>query len=102
MAEKLIVYGTAWCPMVRPVRQKLDKIGVDYEYIDIRDDADGRQRVRDINNGNESVPTLLFADGSTLTEPSGRELESKLAALGHEVVDESLMKRILNSMKGDA
>lgn len=102
MTKNLIVYGTAWCPMVRPVRKRLDKIGVEYEYVDIQSNAEAREQVRTINNGNESVPTLVFADGSTLTEPTGRELESKLAELGYDVVDESLMKRILDSMRDDA
>ena len=42
-------------------------------------------RVRAINNGNESVPTLVFPDGSTLTEPTVGELQSKLESLGYKV-----------------
>ena len=48
-----------------------------YAYIDIRRDAQARDRVREINNGYESVPTLVFPDGSTLTEPPAGQLRRK-------------------------
>jgi hypothetical protein len=46
--------------------------------VDIRQDEAGRARVREINAGCESVPTLVFPDGSTLTEPSPHALNLKL------------------------
>jgi mycoredoxin len=60
----------------------LDRAGASYEYVDISRDDVARQRVREINEGLESVPTLEFPDGDTLTEPSLRELEEKLEGLG--------------------
>ena len=84
MSQKLILYGTPTCPMVPPVRGMLERAKVDFEYINIREDSEGRERVRQINNGNESVPTLLFSDGSTLTEPSTKELKGKLETLGYQ------------------
>ena len=81
MSEKIMVYGSPVCGMVPPVRGVLDRAGASYEYVDISRDDVARQRVREINEGIESVPTLEFPDGDTLTEPSLRELEEKLAAL---------------------
>jgi mycoredoxin len=37
--------------------------------------------VASVNGGNQTVPTLKFADGSTLTNPSGAEVKAKLAKL---------------------
>lgn len=71
--------------MVPPVRGMLQRAQVSFEYINIHQDNDGRERVRQINNGNESVPTLVFSDGSTLTEPSTKELKGKLEGLGYQV-----------------
>jgi mycoredoxin len=85
MSQKIILYGTPICPMVPPVRGMLERSQADFEYINIHQDSDGRERVRQINNGNESVPTLVFSDGSTLTEPSTEELKGKLEALGYQV-----------------
>jgi mycoredoxin len=83
----ILVYGHEGCPMVVPVRIILNRANVLYEYINIHKDADAAARVRAINNGNESVPTLVFEDGSTLTEPSAAELSARLKALGIEVVE---------------
>ena len=85
MAEKIVLYGTPMCGMVPGVRSVLERAGASYQYIDISRDAEARRRVREINEGFESVPTLEFPDGSTLTEPTARELAEKLATLGLQV-----------------
>lgn len=61
----------------------LDEAHVDYEYVDIYTDPAAREWVREVNRGYESVPTLVFPDGSTLTEPSRRQLRAKLKSLGY-------------------
>ncbi|MCK5054767.1 MAG: hypothetical protein KAR65_10825 [Anaerolineales bacterium] len=66
-----------------------------YEYVDIRKDNAGRMRVKEINAGNESVPTLVFADGSTLTEPSRELLFTHLESLGNDLTPLSTFERIL-------
>lgn len=83
MSDEVIVYGNITCPMVAPVRGVLERAGVAFEYVDIGQDAEARQRVMAINQGNASVPTLVFADGSTLTEPSMGQLKRKLGQLGY-------------------
>ena len=85
MADRIILYGHPFCALVAPVRGMLERAGVEFEYIDIHQDSAARQRVRAINNGYDSVPTLVFADGSTLTEPSGSELKARLESLGYKV-----------------
>ena len=85
MLDAIIVYGHPTCPSVVPVKGLLTQSKVNYEYIDIHQDSVAADRVRAINNGNESVPTLVFPDGSTLTEPTVGELQSKLESLGYEV-----------------
>lgn len=82
MRQKIIFYGHNFCPQVHTVRAALDQIGLGYDYIDIRKDDAGRERVREINAGYESVPTLVFSDGSTLTEPSEDVLYAHLDGLG--------------------
>lgn len=80
-----MLYGHPYCPMVGPVKRLLDGAGVEYEYVNIHQDEAGRSRVREINDGNESVPTLIFPDGSTLTEPSTSQLRAKLSAAGYTI-----------------
>ena len=86
MAEnKVILYGRPACPAVPPVRNVLERANVEFEYIDIYQVLQARERVRKINHGHESVPTLVFPDGSTLTEPSTGEVQARLESLGYEV-----------------
>jgi mycoredoxin len=80
---KIVMYGHPACPVVYPLEAMLKKSGVNYDYINIREDENARQRVRDINNGDESVPTLVFPDGSTLTEPSPTAIQTRLSQFGY-------------------
>lgn len=75
---KIIVYGTNWCLDCFRTKRILDKYKINYQWIDINQEKDAREFVRDVNHGNLSVPTIVFPDGSTLTEPSGKELINKL------------------------
>lgn len=79
------LYGTPSCPGLPPVRAMLEQVGVEYEYIDISRNDAARKRLREINQGYESVPTLEFTDGSSLTEPNAGELGKKLKAMGYHV-----------------
>ena len=85
MQDTIIVYGHPTCPNLGPVKGLLTQSKVKFEYIDIHQDSAAAARVRTINHGNESVPTLVFPDGSTLTEPTVGELQSKLESLGYKV-----------------
>ena len=63
----------------------LEEAKVEYEYVNIYADEAARERVRAINRGCESVPTLVFPDGSTLTEPSRYQLVDRLKRMGDAV-----------------
>jgi glutaredoxin-like protein len=76
--SKPIVHGASWCPDARRSKRFLDRLGVDYVWKDIDRDEQAAAFVRQINNGQIIVPTILFPDGSTLVEPSDEELGRKL------------------------
>jgi mycoredoxin len=82
MPDTIIIYGHPSCPDLGSIIGLLKQSKVKFTYIDIHQDSAAAARVRAINNGNESVPTLAFSDGSTLTEPTVGELQSKLESLG--------------------
>ena len=92
--EKVIMYGTPTCPMVPPVRGMLDRAQAPFDYVNIAEDAESRGKVMAINDGNASVPTLLFPDGSTLTEPSTAVLRQKLESLGYTVPQPNLWQSL--------
>jgi mycoredoxin len=76
--QEIIVYGTTWCGDTIRARKFLDLNNIVYKWIDIDKDLEARKLVESINNGMRSVPTIIFPDGSTLTEPSNSELANKL------------------------
>jgi mycoredoxin len=77
--ETLRVYATAWCGDCRMAKRWLESHHIPFEYINIEDDEQATAYVLCVNNGMQSVPTLVFPDGSILVEPSPRELAAKFA-----------------------
>ncbi|MCA9901790.1 MAG: hypothetical protein KC433_26600 [Anaerolineales bacterium] len=92
--QKVIMYGTPTCPMVPPVRGMLNRAQAPFDYVNIAEDAAGKGKVMAINDGNASVPTLVFPDGSTLTEPSTAVLRQKLESLGYKVPQPNLWQSL--------
>ena len=77
MAE-IQVYGAPWCPDCRSSKKFLGEHRVEYDWIDIDQDADGLRFVEELQNGGRTIPTVIFSDGSHLLEPSNEELAVKL------------------------
>jgi mycoredoxin len=75
---KLTVYGASWCPDVKRSRALLDREGVEYSYVDVEADADAEARVRSLQGGERRIPTIVWADGTFLVEPSDAELSERL------------------------
>lgn len=76
------MYSTTWCPDCIRSKRTLDNHGVDYEEINIEQDPSAVALVKKINRGARSVPTIVFSDNTTLTEPNNNQLVSKLKELG--------------------
>lgn len=79
--DRIIVYGTRWCGDTRRAQKVLDDRQIDYQWIDIDQDKQGEQFVKETNRGNRSVPTIIFPDGTILVEPGNQELHKKLDTL---------------------
>lgn len=75
---EIILYGTTWCGDTRRARAFMDRNAIAYRWIDIEKDPQACRFVESVNNGFRSVPTLVFPDGSRLTEPSMHQLAEKL------------------------
>ncbi len=72
------MYGTTWCGDCKRAKTFFGEHRVQYEFIDIEDDADGLRFVEEINHGKRIIPTIVFPEGSVLVEPSNAELAAKL------------------------
>jgi mycoredoxin len=74
------VFTTSWCGYCIRLKSQLSRAGIAFREIDIEDHADGAAMVADINNGNLTVPTVVFHDGSALTNPSATQVVDRVAA----------------------
>lgn len=82
MSERsFTMYSTPWCGYCHRLRGQLDREGISYEVIDIEQHPEAAATVQEVNNGNQTVPTLVYADGSAQTNPSLAQVKAKLASL---------------------
>lgn len=75
------LYSTSWCGFCSRLKSQLGHEGIEFTEIDIERDRASAKIVEKANGGNQTVPTLVFADGATLTNPSLRAVQDKLATL---------------------
>jgi mycoredoxin len=78
----LTVYTTSWCGFCHRLKTVLKSDGISYDEIDIEQDPTAAEFVGSVNGGNRTVPTVKFADGSTLTNPNSAQVKAKLAQVG--------------------
>ena len=72
------MYGTPWCSDCKRTKTFFGEQRVHYTFVNVDLDAEGLATVEKLNQGKHSIPTLVFADGSVLVEPSNAELAAKL------------------------
>jgi mycoredoxin len=80
MSGGVTMYSTPWCGYCHRLKGQLDREGIAYTVVDIEQEPDAAAIVREVNNGNETVPTIVFPDGSALTNPSVAQVRERLAA----------------------
>jgi len=75
------MYTTPWCGYCHRLESQLEREGIVYDVVDIAQDPSAVEIVMAANNGNQTVPTLVFSDGSAQTNPSMGQIKGKLATL---------------------
>jgi thioredoxin reductase (NADPH) len=78
MTDQIIVYSTVWCPDCKRAKKFLREHRIAYENNDFEQDEEAMALVQQVNNGMRIIPTILFPDGSTLSEPSNAQMAEKL------------------------
>ena len=71
-------YGTTWCGDCRRAKTIFAELQIPYLWIDIDQNPQAAEFVKQINHGMRSVPTIIFPDGSILVEPDSENLRAKL------------------------
>jgi mycoredoxin len=74
----ITMFSTSWCGYCARLKSQLTKAGIAYREINIEEVEGTTELVAQINGGNQTVPTVLFSDGSSATNPSLAEVAARL------------------------
>ena len=80
VTAQITMYSTPWCGYCKRLKGQLDRAGIGYAEVDIEQNPSAASYVESVNHGNQTVPTVVFADGSAMTNPSLQQVQAKLAA----------------------
>ncbi len=72
------MYTTVWCGYCVRLKTAMKASGIAFNEVDIEHDPAAAEFVMSVNGGNQTVPTVRFADGSSLTNPSIKDVKAKL------------------------
>jgi mycoredoxin len=84
VSGQLTMYTTQWCGFCRNLKNQLARAGIEMAEVDIERDPAAAEYVMSVNGGNQTVPTVVFPDGSVMTNPSAAQVRARLAALTPE------------------
>jgi mycoredoxin len=72
------MYTTQWCGYCVRLKKLMQREGIEFAEVDIENDAQAAELVMQANGGNRTVPTLLFRDGTALTNPGIDQVKAQL------------------------
>jgi mycoredoxin len=75
------MFTTTWCGFCRNLKSQLARAGIEIAEVDIERDPAAAQYVMSVNGGNQTVPTVLFPDGASMTNPSAKQVKARLDEL---------------------
>ena len=81
MSSEVTMFSTVWCGYCRRLKSQMERAGIDYVEVDIERFPAAAELVMSVNGGNQTVPTVLFADGSALANPSLAQVQDELDRL---------------------
>ena len=74
----LTMYSTTWCGYCQRLKSQLNREGIAFTEVDIELDSEAADFVMSVNGGNQTVPTVVFPDGSAQTNPSISQVKATL------------------------
>jgi len=76
----ITMFSTTWCGYCARLKSQLDREGIGYTEVNIEKVPEAADYVMQVNNGNQTVPTVIFPDGTSATNPSLAEVKARLTA----------------------
>jgi mycoredoxin len=80
-SSTLTMYTTPWCGYCQRLKGQMQREGIEWIEVNIEEHPEAAELVASVNNGNQTVPTLVYADGSAQTNPSLIQIKERLKAL---------------------
>jgi mycoredoxin len=78
MTQPPTMYTTTWCAYCKRLKRQLAAEGIELTEVDIEQDPAAADYVMSVNGGFQTVPTVVFPDGSALTNPSAAAVKERL------------------------
>lgn len=75
--SRIVMYATEFCPDCHRAKVFFETNHIEYLRVGLEGNKEAIEFVMNINHGYRSVPTIIFPDGSVLTEPGVNELKEK-------------------------
>ena len=76
--SQIVMYATEYCPDCHRAKAFFEANKIEYLRVGLEGNEEATEFVMNINNGNRSVPTIIFPNGSVLVEPSWGELQETI------------------------
>ena len=74
------MFTTSWCGYCNRLKAQMGRENIAFTEVNIEEVPEAVQFVMEANDGNQTVPTLLFPDGTSATNPSINEVKKRLAS----------------------
>lgn len=75
------MYTTPWCGYCQRLKGQLLREGITFDEVDIEQHPEAAAIVESANDGNQTVPTLVYVDGTAQTNPSVKQVKAHLKSL---------------------
>ena len=76
---QIVMYTTEYCPDCHRAKAFFETNDVPFLRVGLEGNAEATGFVMNINRGYQSVPTIVFPEGTILVEPNWEQLRAKLA-----------------------
>ncbi|WP_435299514.1 mycoredoxin [Timonella sp. A28] len=76
----IVMYSTTWCGYCRTLKNQLDRESISYTEINVEQVPESALYVETVNGGNRVVPTVVFSDGTSATNPSLAVVKERMLA----------------------
>jgi thioredoxin reductase (NADPH) len=77
-APALTIYGAPWCPHCKRVKRFLAAHRVPYQLVDIDQHPEAIDRLKELQNGGQIIPTVVYGDDSFDVNPSDEALAERV------------------------